>query len=85
MIFATDHDVGAKIMDHMYKKAMREQPILQLHAQARRKQRQAAEDGNDGLFDVDDIQRPPQVQLTGYHLEHQDIPPHPPYRLPRGA
>jgi hypothetical protein len=80
MIFATDHDVGAKIMDWMYRKASQQQAGLQQQAQARRRQtREEQKHGIFGLFDADDVVTVPLQ--AGYQIDHEDVPPHP-YRLP---
>jgi three-Cys-motif partner protein len=81
MIFATDHDVGDKIMASMNKKAVREQPMRRLRAKLERKQTRQERDGAVGLFDLGEtIAEFSEVDL--YHVEHQHAPARPPYQHP---
>ncbi|MFG1850812.1 three-Cys-motif partner protein TcmP [Actinomadura geliboluensis] len=83
MIFATDHDVGDRIMDWVYKKAQRRQPHLRQQAKlSRRQTREEEDDGILGLFEVADFVPEPSPPTHGFEMWHTDIPPHPPYRLP---
>jgi three-Cys-motif partner protein len=79
MIFATDHDVGDKIMKSVYQKAERQQPALRLQARLQRKQAQEEGEGTFGLFDSAELT---EMEDAGFHVEPLDEPPHPPYQLP---
>jgi three-Cys-motif partner protein len=81
MIFATDHWAGEKIMTDLYSAAMRRQPGLRQKAQLRRRQTREESLGVHGLFDADQLtpQEPPEARV---HIQHEHVPPHPPYRLP---
>ena len=81
MIFATDHWAGEKIMTDLYSAAMRRQPGLRQIAQLQRRQTREESRGVHGLFDADQLtpQEPPEAQV---HIQHEHVPPHPPYRLP---
>lgn len=50
MVFATDHDVGHKIMKDVYKKAAGRFPQMRQQARARLKDKAASEIGDEGLF-----------------------------------
>jgi three-Cys-motif partner protein len=81
MIFATDHPVGDKIMRDVYSKAMRHQPALRRKAQLQRRQDREERSGVYGLFDLD--QADPQASpATGFHVQYEHVPPHPPYQPP---
>jgi three-Cys-motif partner protein len=81
MIFATDHWAGEKIMTDLYSAAMRRRPALRQKAQLQRRQAREESYGVLGLFDLDQLtpQAPPDA---GVHIQHEHVPPHPPYRLP---
>jgi three-Cys-motif partner protein len=78
MIFATDHDVGDKIMKWVYSSAVSRQPALQLQARLRRKETRQEEAGVFGMFDIEQFVEAPKTEA--FHIEHADIPPRPPYR-----
>jgi three-Cys-motif partner protein len=81
MIFATDHPAGAKIMSHLYTTAARRQPVLRLKAQLQRRQTREEERGVHGMFDLDQLapEAPPDAMV---HVENEQEPVRPPYRLP---
>jgi three-Cys-motif partner protein len=81
MIFATDHWAGEKIMTDLYSAAMRRQPALRQKAQLERRQDREEKLGVHGLFDLDELvtQPPPAAHV---HIRHENVPPHPPYRMP---
>jgi len=80
MIFATDHWAGEKIMTDLYSAAMRRQPGLRQKAQLQRRQSREESQGVHGLFDLDQLT--PQAPPAGVHIQHEHLPPHPPYHLP---
>lgn len=79
MIFATDHWAGEKIMTDLYSTAMRRQPALRHNAQLQRRQDREEAQGVHGLFDLAEVGRQ-KPDATGFHIRHQQLPPHPPYR-----
>jgi three-Cys-motif partner protein len=81
MIFATDHWAGEKIMTDLYSAAARRQPALRQKAQLQRRQAREESQGMVGLFDLDEL-TPHAPPKTGVHIQHENVPPHPPYRLP---
>jgi three-Cys-motif partner protein len=85
MIFATDHWAGEKIMTDLYSAAMGRQPALRLKAQLQRRQDREEAEGVHGLFDLAGLAPQPARPATGFRVQHQHVPPHPPYRLPRTA
>jgi three-Cys-motif partner protein len=81
MIFATDHWAGEKIMTDLYSRAMRRQPALRQKAQLQRRQAREEKRGIHGMFDLDELA--PQLSADSvFHIKHEHMPPHPPYRLP---
>ncbi|MEO3862105.1 three-Cys-motif partner protein TcmP [Acrocarpospora sp. B8E8] len=80
MIFATDHEVGDKIMKWMYSKAQKQQGALQDRARRQRQQKREEEQGKFGLFNAEDAL---PVMPTGFDVHAADEPAHPPYRASR--
>lgn len=81
MIFATDHWAGEKIMTGLYSKAVRRQPALRQKAQLQWRQAREEKRGVQGMFDLDELA--PQLPAdTAFHVQHEHVPPRPPYRLP---
>jgi three-Cys-motif partner protein len=81
MIFATDHWAGEKIMNDLYSKAPSRQPALRRRAQLQRRQAREEQRGVHGMFDLDElVQQDPEDGLI--RIRHEDLPVHPPYRLP---
>jgi hypothetical protein len=74
MIFATDHDAGERIMQHIYGLAAEAQPRMQAEAVARFEREREEKTGVMGLFD-------PIVKVKPADL-YVHRPPTPPYRLP---
>jgi three-Cys-motif partner protein len=83
MIFATDHWAGEKIMTDLYSAAMRRQPALRRKAQLQRRQDREEARGVHGLFDLAELAAPAALEAAGFRIQHQHLPPHPPFRLPR--
>jgi three-Cys-motif partner protein len=81
MIFATDHSAGAKIMTHLYTTATQRQPVLRRKAQLQRRQNREEKDGVLGMFDLDQL-APDTLPETAVHIQNEQAPAHPPYRLP---
>jgi three-Cys-motif partner protein len=81
MIFATDHPAGARIMNHLYATAMRRQPALRRKAQLQRRQDREEKEGVQGMFDLDQLapETPPDAAV---HVQNEQAPARPPYRLP---
>ncbi|MGW3352099.1 three-Cys-motif partner protein TcmP [Nonomuraea rubra] len=81
MIFATDHEVGDKIMSKIYSKAAARQSQLQHKAKLRRKEDRDEKDrGLVGLFSVDELMG--STSGDGYQVVSPHAPPRPPFRLP---
>lgn len=81
MIFATDHWAGEKIMADLYSTAARRQPALRQKAQLQRRQTREEKRGIHGMFDLDELA--PQLSADSvFHIQHEHVPPRPPYRLP---
>jgi hypothetical protein len=55
MIFATDHEVGEKIMGNIYSRAMQRQPNLQHKARLQLRQKREEDRGVVGMSDLDEI------------------------------
>jgi three-Cys-motif partner protein len=83
MIFATDHWAGEKIMTDLYSAALDRQPALRFKAQLQRRQKREETDGVHGLFDLADLAPQPARSAAQFRVQHQHVPPHPPYRLAR--
>lgn len=81
MIFTSDHDVGDRIMRHLYGKSLAEHEEMRQHALAlRREKRRAAETGEVALFPVTpDLVGPSDVRADQVYSYE---PPREPYRLP---
>jgi three-Cys-motif partner protein len=75
MIFATDHDAGERIMNHIYGKAAEERPQMQAEAAAKAQEAKEEKLGTPGLF----APMPRTIKPDDLYV-HQ--PPTPPYRLP---
>lgn len=75
MIFATDHDAGERIMSHLYRKAVVEQPQMRADALARLEEERDIKQGRIGLFDAIPRQFDPPPP-------YRHEPPQPPYWLP---
>ena len=82
MIFATDHWAGEKIMTELYSKAMTRKPSLRQKALLQRRQTKLETDGIHGLFDMADAAPSQAPPAPGFQIQHQPVPPHPPFRLP---
>lgn len=76
MIFATDHEVGDKIMKWIYDSAVRRQPALALQARLLRKETQNEKSGVYGMFDIEQFTEIPKGDVV--RIESSDVPPHPP-------
>jgi len=75
MVFATDHDAGERIMNHIYGTAAQAQPHMRAEAVAKLEAQKEERSGAMGLF------APlPRTVRDRELYEHQ--PPVPPYRLP---
>jgi hypothetical protein len=85
MIFATDHWAGEKIMTDLYSAAADRQPALRLKAQLQRRQEREEAEGVHGLFDMAELAPSPARPASAFRVQHQHVPPHPPYRLPSTA
>jgi three-Cys-motif partner protein len=81
MIFATDHWAGEKIMSDIYSRAERRRPALRHKAQLQRRQTREENRGVHGMFDLDDL-APQLPSSAAFHIQNEQVPPHPPYRLP---
>lgn len=77
MIFATDHEVGDKIMKWIYGKARSQQGALQDRARRQRQQTRQEKQGQFALFDAEAALTLPS---TGFDIHAEDTPPRPPYR-----
>jgi three-Cys-motif partner protein len=75
LVFATDHDAGERIMDHIYRRAAEAQPAMVAEAAARRQHQREERAGVPGLF-------PPPVRPDVYVPHYRHEPPWPPYELP---
>lgn len=76
MIFATDHEVGDKIMRSVYQKAAERFPKMRQEARARRRDRQEQEAGSDALFTHQALLQDAPLHP---HESYQRTPPVPPY------
>ncbi|MGH3775422.1 MAG: three-Cys-motif partner protein TcmP [Pseudonocardiaceae bacterium] len=76
MIFATDHEVGDKIMKLVYLKAAERFPKMRQEARARRRDRQEQEAGSDALFTHQALLQDAPLRP---HESYQHTPPVPPY------
>jgi three-Cys-motif partner protein len=76
MIFATDHEVGEKVMGNIYSRAMQRQPNLQHKARLQLRQKREDARGVLGMFDLDEL-APSPVQ-SGVQVEYENVPPTPP-------
>jgi three-Cys-motif partner protein len=85
MIFATDHWAGEKIMTDLYSAAADRQPALRLKAKLQRRQEREEAEGVHGLFDLAELALPPARTAAAFRVQHEHVPPHPPYRMPRTA
>lgn len=63
MVFASDHDVGDRIMRHLYNQAAQREPEMMRQAQAAKVEKEAEKAGLLGLFDVDDLDVKPDDKL----------------------
>lgn len=55
MVFATDHEVGDRIMQHLYNLAARREPDMMRQAQLAKGEKDAKEAGLIGLFDLGEL------------------------------
>lgn len=76
MIFATDHEVGDKIMRSVYRKAAERFPKMRQEAHARRRDRVEHKAGINALFTHEELLR--DAPLHAYE-SYQHTPPVPPY------
>jgi three-Cys-motif partner protein len=76
MIFATDHEVGDKIMKSVYLKAAERFPKMRQEARARRRDRREQEAGSSGLFTHEELVKDAPLHP---HESYQHTPPVPPY------
>lgn len=74
LVFATDNDVGFKIMQHLYAKAAREHEPMRREARERERQRREEERGIQSLFAPGELADASLPAVT-YHHE----PPWPPF------
>ncbi|SRX96061.1 hypothetical protein MSP7336_04336 [Mycobacterium shimoidei] len=63
MVFATDHYVGDRIMQHLYNQAAQREPEMMRQARAAKEEREAEEAGVVGLFDTRDLTVKPDAKL----------------------
>lgn len=63
MVFATDHDVGDRIMQHLYNQAAQREPEMMRRAQAAKEEKEAEEDGVLGLFGTRELTVKPDANL----------------------
>jgi len=76
LVFATDHEIGDKIMRSVYRKAAERFPRMRQEARARRRDRKEQEAGSDALFSHEElIQDTPLLA----HETYRHTPPVPPY------
>lgn len=78
MIFATDHEVGDKIMRSVYRTAAERFPKMRQEARARRRDRKEQEAGSPALFTHEELTQ--DTPLCA-HESYQRTPPVPPYGL----
>jgi three-Cys-motif partner protein len=76
MIFATDHEVGDKIMRSVYRKAAERFPKMRQEAHARRRDRMERTAGINALFAHEELVKDAPLRPYG---SYQYIPPVPPY------
>jgi three-Cys-motif partner protein len=76
MIFATDHEVGDKIMKSVYFRAAERFPKMRQEARARRRDRKEQEAGFNALFTHEELARDAPLRA---HESYQRTPPVPPY------
>ncbi|WP_018506108.1 class I SAM-dependent methyltransferase [Parafrankia discariae] len=76
MVFATDHEIGNKIMKSVYGKAAKRFPQMRQEARARQRDRQERQTGAVAMFtNIDLVQDAPLAA----HETYQHMPPVPPY------
>ena len=77
MIFATDHEVGTRIMTDLYRKAANRFPVMRETARRRRERLLQEEQGIYSLFGetLDELRAP----VSESELLYQYVPPWPPY------
>ncbi|ANO17388.1 Uncharacterised protein [Mycobacteroides abscessus subsp. abscessus] len=63
MVFATDHYVGDRIMQHLYNQAAQREPEMMRQARAAKEEKEAEEAGVVGLFDTRDLTVKPDAKL----------------------
>ncbi|MGB6162401.1 MAG: three-Cys-motif partner protein TcmP [Pseudonocardiaceae bacterium] len=76
MIFATDHQIGDKIMKSVYSKAAERFPKMREEARARRRDRKERETGSDALFTNEELVRDAPLRASE---SYKRTPPVPPY------
>jgi three-Cys-motif partner protein len=76
MIFATDHEVGDKIMRSVYRTAAERFPKMRQEARARRRDRKEQEAGSHALFTHEELTQDTPLRA---HESYQHTPPVPPY------
>lgn len=76
MIFATNHQIGDKIMKSVYSKAVERFPKMRQEARARRRDRKEQEAGSSVLFTHEELVRDAPLRV---HESYQHTPPVPPY------
>lgn len=76
MIFATDHEIGDKIMRSVYQKAAERFPKMRQEARARRRDRKEQETGSNALFTHEELVQDAPLRA---HESYQHTPPVPPY------
>lgn len=62
MLFATDNEVGDRVMRHLYNQAAQREPIMMREAKRARRRRKEEESGEFGLFDDLDDSLAPKVE-----------------------
>lgn len=88
MIFVSDHEVGDRIMKHLYGKALGQHEAMRQDALARRRLRKQNErdeaQGVTGLFDIamTDVKTPRAVDIKQVYVPE---PPRPPFGSQRSA
>jgi len=75
MIFATDHQIGDKIMKSVYSKAAKRFPKMRQEVRARRRDRKEQEAGSDALFTHEELVQDAPLRT---HESYQHTPPVPP-------
>ncbi|MBN7371091.1 three-Cys-motif partner protein TcmP [Mycobacteroides abscessus] len=63
MVFATDHYVGDRIMQHLYNQAAQREPEMMRQARAAKEEKEAEKAGVVGLFDTRDLTVKPDAKL----------------------